>query len=302
MASSSSSSVAPALGPIVSEKLTRENYLLWKAQVLPAIRGAQLMQYLNGKTPAPPATTPWLPMIRRRRQFQILTTKETAAAAWKAIQDMFASKSRAKVTNLRFALTNTKKGTMTMAQYFSKMKGFADELASTGKVLEDEEIVSYILNGLDSEYTPLVSSVMSRTDPISVNELYAQALSFESRQDMLYGAEPQQFSSSVDSAMRGRGRGRGNNRGFAAAVALQDAANPVEEDNVVACPGHSKKDIRSHAVKSATSQIIQLFSVGTDMIRIIKVKRRLQELRLHLMELTLIGTQIPEQRTILQES
>jgi hypothetical protein len=109
-----------------------------------------------------------------------VATKVTAASAWSALEELYTSQSRAKVTNLRFALINTKKATMTMSQYFTKMKGFADKLAASGKILDDEEIVSYILNGLDSDYTPLVSSIMSRLEPISVNELYAQALSFES--------------------------------------------------------------------------------------------------------------------------
>jgi len=54
MASSSAASASPALGPPAFEKLARDNYRLWKAQVLPAIRGAQLMGILEGKTSAPP--------------------------------------------------------------------------------------------------------------------------------------------------------------------------------------------------------------------------------------------------------
>jgi hypothetical protein len=41
-------------GPPVSEKLTRDNYLLWKAQVLPPIRGAQLDGHLDGSGVEPP--------------------------------------------------------------------------------------------------------------------------------------------------------------------------------------------------------------------------------------------------------
>jgi hypothetical protein len=104
----------------------------------------------------------------------------TAATAWSALEELFASQSRSKVTNLRFALTNTKKGNMSMSPYFTKMKGLVDELAASGKTLDDEEIVSYVLNGLDSNHTPFVSSIMSRLEPVSVNELYAQALGFES--------------------------------------------------------------------------------------------------------------------------
>jgi hypothetical protein len=66
---------------------------------------------------------------------------------------------------------------------------------------------------MDSYYTPLVSSIMSRLESISVNELYAQALGFESRQAMLHETD-QQYMTSANLAMRGRGRGRGsNNRG-----------------------------------------------------------------------------------------
>jgi hypothetical protein len=56
MASSSVPSVLPPLGGKVSEKLTRENYLLWKAQIMPAIRGANLVAILNGTSQAPPTT------------------------------------------------------------------------------------------------------------------------------------------------------------------------------------------------------------------------------------------------------
>ena len=52
----SSSSVSHTLNQQVSEKLTRENYVLWKAQVLPPIRGAMLAGYLDGPVQAPEKT------------------------------------------------------------------------------------------------------------------------------------------------------------------------------------------------------------------------------------------------------
>jgi hypothetical protein len=77
-------------------------------------------------------------------------------------------------------LTNTKKGTMVMVQYFGKLTKFADELASTKKILNDEKIVIYILSGYDANYTTQVSSLNAIVDSISVNELYAQTLNYES--------------------------------------------------------------------------------------------------------------------------
>ena len=43
-------------GPSISEKLTRDNFLLWNAQIMPGIRAAQFEGYLDG-TKAVPAKT-----------------------------------------------------------------------------------------------------------------------------------------------------------------------------------------------------------------------------------------------------
>jgi hypothetical protein len=48
----SSSGSTPSLGHPVTEKLTRENFTLWKSQAIPAICGAQLYVYINGTVKA----------------------------------------------------------------------------------------------------------------------------------------------------------------------------------------------------------------------------------------------------------
>jgi len=59
------------------------------------------------------------------------------------------------------------------------MKGLVDEMASAGHRLEDEELICYILTGLDMEYNLVVSAVAARVEPISVGELYMQLVTFE---------------------------------------------------------------------------------------------------------------------------
>lgn len=50
----SSSSLSNLLaGQTVSEKLTRHNHALWKAQIKSAVFGARLMGHLNGDSKAP---------------------------------------------------------------------------------------------------------------------------------------------------------------------------------------------------------------------------------------------------------
>jgi hypothetical protein len=82
------------------------------------------------------------------------------------------------------ALATTQKGSSTVAEYISKMKTLADEMASAGKKLDDEELSSYILPELDSEYNSIVSSIAARVEPISFDELYSQLLAHENRLDI----------------------------------------------------------------------------------------------------------------------
>ena len=108
-----------------------------------------------------------------------VSTAKTAAAAWTTIQGMYTSQSLARLISTRMALATASKGESWISEYFMKMKSLADEMASTGRRLEDEELVSYILTGLDLDFIPVVSAVAARVEPISVGELYTQFVSFE---------------------------------------------------------------------------------------------------------------------------
>ena len=48
-----SNTTAAAIGNAITIKLTRTNFLLWKAQVVPIVRGHQLFGYLDGSVHAP---------------------------------------------------------------------------------------------------------------------------------------------------------------------------------------------------------------------------------------------------------
>jgi hypothetical protein len=98
----------------------------------------------------------------------------TASDVWKHIETPYASQSHARVINICMALATTQKGSLTAAKYISKMKSLANDMASVGKKMDDEEMSSYILVGLDSEYNLLVSSIAAQVEPISFGELYSQ--------------------------------------------------------------------------------------------------------------------------------
>ena len=46
----------PAVHHLVTIKLTHDNYLLWKAQIVPYLHGQHLFGFLDASRPAPPQT------------------------------------------------------------------------------------------------------------------------------------------------------------------------------------------------------------------------------------------------------
>jgi hypothetical protein len=109
-----------------------------------------------------------------REVLMSVTTHTTSAAIWGALEEMFASCTRAQMVNTRIALATTKKGFATMAEYYSRMKNFAEEMTSSGHSLGNEEFIAYVLTRLDKELNnSLVSSIITRVEPISPLELYS---------------------------------------------------------------------------------------------------------------------------------
>jgi hypothetical protein len=121
--------------------LTRDNYPIWRSQVLPAIRGAQQVGLITGIDSAPPqeivdvpadtaTNTPakmkanplyadWiardqlvLSYLLQSLSLEVLPHVhriESAHGVWRAVEEMFSAQSEAKVDNLLVALATTKK-------------------------------------------------------------------------------------------------------------------------------------------------------------------------------------------------
>ncbi|KAK1626036.1 hypothetical protein QYE76_000351 [Lolium multiflorum] len=258
LAMSSSSSVGMA-SPLptqgTAEKLTRENFLLWETQVLPAVRGARLMGFLDGTNKAPsekitvdnsdgkgqievsnPDYENWVQTDQQVLHYLLASlSKEilvscigmrTASTVWLAIKSMFAAKSRTRIANLRVRLANTKKEGKTTAQYFAAVKAITDELAAAGRPMEEDEVVEYLLAGLDDPYNPLFAAIGANPDhKVTVADLYAQLDSYDNHMRLLIGTDGDVGKSSANAASRGRGgggrrggrganRGRGGGRGY----------------------------------------------------------------------------------------
>jgi len=169
MASSSSSvlAAAPSLGYPVTEKLTRNNHTLWKAQVLSTLKGAQVAQFLSSATPIPPKT-----VAKNAEKPDEQVHRGDVCIPISRPSHQYSDGLGQRAEGLLFHC-----GVL----HQDEDPSIADDMASAGKWLDDEEVASYILSSLDIEYNPVVSAFAARTEPITLGELFTQLSAFEQR-------------------------------------------------------------------------------------------------------------------------
>lgn len=190
-------------------RLTKSNFLLWRAQLLPCLRGLNLMGFIDGSVAVPakevpssndvgaplvpnPAYTTWYNEDQQVLSGLLSTMKEevlsdvvaatTSKEAWDIIKKMFSSSTRARIVQIRVELATTKKRDLSAAAYFSKIKSLASELTAADAPLRDDEVVAYLLAGLGSDYDPFVTSITTKTEALSLDDVYAHLLTFEAHQ------------------------------------------------------------------------------------------------------------------------
>lgn len=145
----------------------------------------------------------------------------TSKEAWDILQRMFSSSTRARTVQIRVELATTKKHGLSAADYFRKIKNLAIEMAAADVPLRDDEVIAYLLAGLGADYDAFVTSMTTKCETLSLDDVYAYLMVFEARQSQHQAEMQLHTGSSVNYAGRGgssrsRGRpdrGRGRSRG-----------------------------------------------------------------------------------------
>lgn len=208
MASAADSKSRNDLPFTVSVKLDRDNYPLWKSLVISIVKGCRLDGHMLGTKECPekfiastdsskksnPAFEDWqahdsqlLGWLMNSMTTEMATQLlhcETSKQLWDEAQSLVGAHTRSRVTYLKFEFHSIRKGEMKMKEYLVKMKNLADKLKLAGNPISNSDLIIQALNGLDSEYNPMVVKLSDQTSLTWV-DLQAQLLTFESRHGQL---------------------------------------------------------------------------------------------------------------------
>jgi hypothetical protein len=111
--------------------------------------------------------------------------KTTAVEVWTTVTEMFPSQSKARIVQLRSTLNKARKGDKSASVYFNHIKNLADEMASAGKPLDEDDVISYILAGLHDEayngFVAAITALIKADKKVSLSDLFSQLTSYEAR-------------------------------------------------------------------------------------------------------------------------
>ncbi len=113
---------------------------------------------------------------------------------------------------LHFQLATLKKAGSSVADYYQKFKSLSDNLSAAGQPLNDFEQHSFLLAGLGTDFDSIVASLSTKSELMTIEDLYSHLLIHEQRLEHHTPAIEPVFPS-ANFAARGapqRGRGRGN--------------------------------------------------------------------------------------------
>ncbi|KAA8539032.1 hypothetical protein F0562_025724 [Nyssa sinensis] len=103
----------------------------------------------------------------------------TSRQAWTILANTYAQPSHGWIKQVKGHLKNPTKGSQSVTDFLQPVKAHTDELALLGVLMDDDDLIEKILNGLDSDYKDLVHVVHACNTPFTFDEFYEKLLTFE---------------------------------------------------------------------------------------------------------------------------
>jgi transposase InsO family protein len=123
----------------------------------------------------------WLNATLSEKVLSMVYGLSTAQQVWAHLAKRFTPISRTRITSLRRQLQTITQGSKNCMDYLLTAKSLADQLAAIGKGVDDEELTSYVIGGLNPSYHTFVTTFTygNRDTAVPFEDFQTELLNYE---------------------------------------------------------------------------------------------------------------------------
>ncbi|XP_019171106.1 PREDICTED: uncharacterized protein LOC109166673 [Ipomoea nil] len=206
----------PSAHHFVSLKLTHWNYLYWRTQIIPFLRGQRLLGFIDGSRPCPAsfielpadkqsdaaasatlnsAYEAWIEQDISILSLLISSISEevmyltlgqtTSRAVWLAAETALGSSSQVCCLNLMGKFQSLRQGDSSTPEYLGRAQHLVEDLALAGRPMTLSEQNLYVFRGLRPEFRSMAASLAVTGTPVTIPQPadYLQAQKFINADD-----------------------------------------------------------------------------------------------------------------------
>jgi hypothetical protein len=164
-------------------KLEGPNYLVWTTQFLPILCTHELVGIVDGTKLCLPkfiidesgketlnleftiwnredqCILSWINVTLSKKVMSKIYGLDTSRKVWSAQATKFSNDYRFQIANLKRQLLSLYQGSLTCLDYIKSTKVWPNQLAAVGKPILDEDLISFLLNGLNPSFNNFITTV-----------------------------------------------------------------------------------------------------------------------------------------------
>jgi len=190
---------------VVSLKLTNTNYLFWRMQMKPYLIGQGVFHFVNGLVSCPPSyifdnsvgssftISPSFLCWKQHDQLilsallsslsvdvlHLVVDCSTSHCVWRTLEKSLASPSSSRIMQLHGSFQDLRQGDSLVSIYMQQAKLLFDKLAAAGCPMSLKDFNLYVFRGLRGEFKDLVTSLITKAEPLSYVDLHSHLLTHE---------------------------------------------------------------------------------------------------------------------------
>jgi hypothetical protein len=104
---------------------------------------------------------------------------QSSFSAWRTLERALASTSNSHIMQLHGSLQDLRQGDELVTQFMQKAKALFDELVAASRLVSLEDFNLYVCRGLWGKFKDLVTSLITKAEPLSYADLHSHLLMHE---------------------------------------------------------------------------------------------------------------------------